>query len=244
MTGLIKFLNTLAVCSIVASGTALAQEPRVVAIERYLATVFRQNDTLTKFPTVPRIAIVCDNQSCKPIVEELRAFIPRELNLETVSNMNADSDIVIVLSSSKNADLDANAAKIGRKFPADVGLHSWGQEACAVRQWRNGNQVRQLLVSVDASENQKIMINCMLFELFRGSGAQSSFSFPSHISRLARLNAKQYKTYLSAMKFYLRVHWSPATKPGFTKDRTRNILLKAIRPKNNKLPNTTDDQPI
>ncbi|MBZ0261590.1 MAG: hypothetical protein K8F90_13435 [Hyphomicrobiales bacterium] len=197
--------------------------------KKYIETAFKRNSGLVKFAVSPRVTFICPESNCTSTVKNTRQLMPEAVFSE-VSTKNPNNNEVLIFFESKNSQESSRFVELARQsYSNEVSESSWGEPPCAVTQFAQGNEVKNLVISVQLDEGEFNNTSCIMAELIRGSGGQVAGSYPKYSEQFRKMSEQAYSAFRTGANFFLRVHWSPNLKPGASKEDAKKFIIDRIR---------------
>jgi hypothetical protein len=196
---------------------------------QYIETAFKENAGVIKFAASPRIAFVCVEKFCESVVRNIREILPEGTSSEVGIGIPDNSEILIFIESMSGHASTKFLERLPQSYTGEATMATWGEANCAVTQFILGDEVKKLVIAVKQEDGDFNNINCIIWELTRGSGGQIDGSFAKYSKQLQNMKAQTYYIYRLNVNFFFRVHWSPNLKPGTSKEDAVRFVAERIR---------------
>jgi hypothetical protein len=222
-------------CQVVAARKVTASELRDLVIDKYIESTFKENSTLIKFPTVPKILSICpDTKRCAKLHWYMRSLLPREVSVAFSNSVyDPEYDLIVAYRSTNLRPTEGQPNKplleLKSKIDQSVHEYSWGNSDCAVHQFREEGTIEKLVIEIDLNASFELSSACLIFELMRGTGANfQTETIEDYAPKIASLTPRLVEAMHKGVKAILRIHLSPLLSPGMTRDEARKQLQKSL----------------
>jgi hypothetical protein len=191
----------------------------------YLRYAFPSGGLLQKFEYSPSVAIICNENDCSKVSQEIAVSLPPKSPLATLSKFDPSYTVTMVM----GAILDELQIKNAAMPESDWVRVEWGDGRCKTVQWRVNNKLMKLMIFANPSEGKNRNVICFVSELLKGSGGTVQWPYDEIVKTVETDKSSQLVFFQSATKVVLNYHWSTLVKPGTTMSETEKTWREYLK---------------